>query len=217
MVKGIAAIGSSFIAVGIHTGEIILFNIGLDDQGYKCELVDRYRQHVASITDISSSSINNTHQVLVTGDVTGTINIWTLDTENSKLVHKMRIADWIGHSVTTMAVWNKYKEGVLIVGYGSGHIRMFSLADGHIMCEVAAHNGWITGMDLASHSGLLLSCAEDSYVRVWQLNSRGPLVDHWFSAPISDCLMTGAKFLDPRGSSFCISSYDSSNIQVFAL
>ena len=66
--------------------------------------------------------------------------------------------------------------------------------------------------------------------RVWQLNSRGPLVDHWFSAPISDCLMTGdsyvndimimiilisgAKFLDPRGSSFCISSYDSSNIQV---
>ena len=31
--------------------------------------------------------------------------------------------------------------------------------------QVAAHNGWITGMDLASHSGLLLSCAEDSYVR----------------------------------------------------
>ena len=68
--------------------------------------------------------------------------------------------------------------------------------------------------------------------RVWQLNGRGPLVEHWFSAPITDCLMTGkkenvniilildfiifsgAKFLDPRGSSFCISSYDSSNIQV---
>ena len=27
-------------------------------------------------------------------------------------------------------------QGVLIVGYGSGHIRLFSLADGHIMCEV---------------------------------------------------------------------------------
>ena len=140
----------------------------------------------------------------------------------------------MGHSVTTMAVWNKYKEvskslfnnyiifftilelfqGVLVVGYGSGHIRLFSLSTGHIMCEISAHNGWITGMDLASHSGLLLSCAEDSYVRVWQLNTKGPLVEHWFSSPIHDCLMTGAKFLDPRGSSFCIASYDSSSIQV---
>ena len=103
-----------------------------------------------------------------------------------------------------------------MVGYGSGHIRLFSLSTGHIMCEISAHNGWITGMDLASHSGLLLSCAEDSYVRVWQLNTKGPLVEHWFSSPIHDCLMTGAKFLDPRGSSFCIASYDSSSIQVMS-
>ena len=80
--------------------------------------------------------------------------------------------------------------------------------------QVAAHNGWITGMDLASASGLLLSCAEDSYVRVWQLSGRGPLVEHWFSAPVTDCLMAGAKFLDPRGSSFCVSAYDSSVVQV---
>ena len=69
-------------------------------------------------------------------------------------------------------------------------------------------------MDLASASGLLLSCAEDSYVRVWQLSGRGPLVEHWFSAPVTDCLMAGAKFLDPRGSSFCVSAYDSSVVQV---
>ena len=71
-------------------------------------------------------------------------------------------------------------------------------------------------MDLASASGLLLSCAEDSYVRVWQLSGRGPLVEHWFSAPVTDCLMAGAKFLDPRGSSFCVSAYDSSVVQVRA-
>ena len=54
----------------------------------------------------------------------------------------------------------------MIAGYGSGHIRLFSIPDGRVLCEIAAHNGWITGMDLASQSGLLLSCAEDGYVRV---------------------------------------------------
>ena len=105
-------------------------------------------------------------------------------------------------------------QGVLIAGYGSGHIRLFNLAGGNIICQVSAHNGWITGMDLASQSGLLLTCAEDGYVRVWQLASKGPLVEHWFSHPLQDSLMAGAKFLDPRGSSFCVSSYDSAGIKV---
>ena len=74
-------------------------------------------------------------------------------------------------------------------------------------------------MDLASQSGLLLSCAEDGYVRVWQLQAatKGPLAEHWFSQPVEDCLMTGAKFMDPRGSAFCVCAYDSSDIQVFAM
>ena len=88
------------------------------------------------------------------------------------------------------------------------------MAGANILCEVSAHNGWITGMDLASQSGLLLTCAEDSYVRVWQLNTKGALVEHWFSHPVQDSLMAGAKFMDPRGSSFCISSYDSTQIKV---
>ena len=105
-------------------------------------------------------------------------------------------------------------QGVVVVGYGSGHIRLFSLPGGNIICEVSAHNGWITGMDLASQSGLLLTCGEDSYVRVWQLANKGPLLDHWFSSPLQDCLMAGAKFLDPRGSSFCVSSYDCPEMKV---
>ena len=69
-------------------------------------------------------------------------------------------------------------------------------------------------MDLASQSGLLLTCGEDSYVRVWQLATKGPLLDHWFSSPLQDCLMAGAKFMDPRGSSFCVSSYDCAEMKV---
>ena len=111
------------------------------------------------------------------------MNIWSLEEEEGILVQKAKMEDWSGFPVTTLCIWNKYKEvghniscycilytvymqGIVAAGFGSGHIRLFSIPDGRIMCEIAAHNGWITGMDLASQSGLLLSCAEDGYVRV---------------------------------------------------
>ena len=34
------------------------------------------------------------------------------------------------------------------------------------MAEITAHAGWVTGMDLASQSGLLITSSEDGYVRV---------------------------------------------------
>ena len=36
-------------------------------------------------------------------------------------------------------------QGVIVAGYGSGHIRMFNNGNGNIMCEISAHNGWLTG------------------------------------------------------------------------
>lgn len=106
---------------------------------------------------------------------------------------------------------------MVVAGFGSGHIRMFDLPDGKIICEITAHAGWITGMDLASHSGLLLTAAEDGYVRVWQLSTKGPLAEHWFSCPVKDSLVVGAKFLDPRGSAFSIAAFDSNELQIFAM
>ena len=88
-----------------------------------------------------------------------------------------------------------------------------------ILVEVAAHAGWITGMDLASQSGLLISSAEDGFVRVWQLSAsasgHGRLVSHRCSIPVQDSLLTGVKFLDPKGSAFATSCYDSNKIQVY--
>ena len=110
------------------------------------------------------------------------MTIWSLEEETGTLVQKAKMEDWSGLPVTTLCIWNKYKEGrnhifdssnfdfflqgIVAAGFGSGHIRLFSIPDGRLVCEIAAHNGWITGMDLASQSGLLLSCAEDGYVRV---------------------------------------------------
>ncbi len=55
---------------------------------------------------------------------------------------------------------------MMIVGYGSGLLRVFSLPTGYIMAEMSAHTGWITGMDLTSQSGMLITCSEDGFVRV---------------------------------------------------
>ena len=56
--------------------------------------------------------------------------------------------------------------GIIVAGYGSGQMRIFSVPDGDIVAEVDAHAGWITGMDLASQTGRLVTTAEDGIVRV---------------------------------------------------
>jgi hypothetical protein len=40
---------------------------------------------------------------------------------------------------------------------------------GSIVAEATAHAGWITGMDLASLSGLLITSSEDGFIRVIRL------------------------------------------------
>lgn len=218
LARGIAALGSSYIAVGLHTGEILLLHVELEGSSYSCKALGRFRNHVFPITDLASSN-TKTGKVLCSGDTSGVVTIWSLDEQGGEgvLVPQTKLEDWSGFPITTLCIWNKYKDGVLIAGFGSGHLRLFALPSGNILCEISAHNGWITGMDLASQSGLLLTCAEDGYARVWQLANRGPLAEHWFSRPIEDCLLSGAKFLDPKGSAFCICSYDSPDIQVFAM
>ena len=57
--------------------------------------------------------------------------------------------------------------GIIVAGYGSGQIRIFSVPDGDIVAEIDAHAGWITGMDLASQTGRLVTTAEDGIVRVF--------------------------------------------------
>lgn len=58
---------------------------------------------------------------------------------------------------------------MVIAAYGSGHIRMFLVREPILLCEVAAHARWITALDVAPESRLALTVAEDSFVRVWQI------------------------------------------------
>ena len=44
---------------------------------------------------------------------------------------------------------------------------VYSNLGGAIVAEATAHAGWITGMDLAIVSGLLVTASEDGYTRVF--------------------------------------------------
>ena len=54
---GIAAVGPNFIAVGIHTGTILLFEISTDGDSFVCRVVDSQRGHAAPISDLASTTV----------------------------------------------------------------------------------------------------------------------------------------------------------------
>ena len=136
-------------------------------------VIDSQRCHVNPISDLASSSLTSSSsddevqtskEILASGDEAGRINIWEIKDEALRL---LKVIDTYGDfPVTTLAIWNRIEKGVIVAGYGSGHLRVFSANSGAIVAEATAHAGWITGMDLANASGLLATCSEDGFVRV---------------------------------------------------
>jgi len=60
--QGVAAIGANFIAVGIHTGTILLFEVTSAQPSFICQLVDSQRCHIVATTDLASTS-TSTYEV----------------------------------------------------------------------------------------------------------------------------------------------------------
>ncbi|TRY68604.1 hypothetical protein TCAL_03826, partial [Tigriopus californicus] len=223
-VSGIAAIGANLIAVGIHTGTILLFEISSDSTQLVCRIVDSQRRHIEPVSDVASTSMMLHHaeksspsEVLVSGDELGRLNIWNLGSSGDGLVHRTSIdPDEKTGPVTAICLWNKVEQGVILSGFMNGSIKLFSITSGKILVDIAAHGAWITGMDLASQSGVFVSCAEDGFIRVWQLSTTGKIIEHRHSKPIQNLVMAGVKFIDPRGVSLAMSSYDSRKIRIFS-
>ena len=76
------------------------------------------------------------------------------------------ISIYFDNAIPTLKCFLFPSLGIIVAGYGSGLMRIFSVPDGNIVAEIDAHAGWITGMDLASQTGRLVTTAEDGVVRV---------------------------------------------------
>ena len=89
-------------------------------------MIDTQRCHVHPISDLASSTINSDgeiQEILVSGDELSNINIWQMCGETLRL---LKVIEPYGEfPVTTLTIWNKIARGLIIAGYGSGHLRYF--------------------------------------------------------------------------------------------
>lgn len=59
----------------------------------------------------------------------------------------------------------------IVVGYLSGHIRVFSAKTGYILFDISAHGRCVTGLSPHPNKQEIGSCGEDQCINVWSLPS----------------------------------------------
>ncbi len=117
MGRGIAALGPNLIAVGLHTGTIVVLEIVTDVQSFVCRLIDSQRSHLNPIADLASTSIDRGgHQhkdVLVSGDETGILNLWKLGKNvGDGIVHEKKLSSFADSPITAITLWNRIGQGI---------------------------------------------------------------------------------------------------------
>lgn len=108
--------------------------------------------------------------------------------------------------------------------YASGHVRVLALATNSVVAEIAAHSRAVTALACAPRRALVLSAAEDAWVRAWALaplagaDPRAPPDAHridvapQWAAFMPYTMWTGACLLprphDPAHCDICCVAYD---------
>ncbi|KAM8939900.1 WD repeat-containing protein 54 [Pelodytes ibericus] len=202
--RGIAAARGQHVCVGTSSGLVLVFDIPV--KGTNITLAEVLAEHRDPITDIASESGGDVDAVadLVTADDAGVLCVWKVE-EDFRLINKISA---YGVTCSSVKLW----AGIIAAAYGNGQIRVYDAGTGALNAEIDAHARWIYTLDIAPESGKLLSGAEDSFVQIWQLcrsEESGVIeVEHHHSECVTDTQICGARFCDPRGSSFSVTGYD---------
>ncbi|BES96294.1 WD domain, G-beta repeat [Nesidiocoris tenuis] len=205
--RGLAHSPGDYLCVGNNSGVVRLFGTAEDGS---LMFIDRKQLHGSPVADLACNK-----ELLASCDDAGNIVLSLITPE--EIVQWADISSY-GCACTSIKMW----KGVLAAGYGSGHIRLFSINDNRrevsLAVEVAAHAKWITALDVAPESGFILSVSEDSFAKVWHVTKKDSLtVTHRFSTQVKDCMLVGGRFLTLSGSVFAVSIYDSNLVQCFRM
>ncbi|XP_053313999.1 WD repeat-containing protein 54 [Spea bombifrons] len=206
--RGIAPAKGQHICVGTSAGLVLVFDVPA--KGTNITLAEVLAEHRDPITDIACETCNDKAggADLVTADDSGVLCVWKVD-EDFRLLTKLSA---YGVTCSSVKLW----AGIIAAAYGNGQIRLYDAVTGALNAEVAAHARWIHALDIAPHSGRLLSGAEDSFVQIWQLSrsadSGAVEVEHCHSECVTDTQICGGRFCDPQGTSFSVTGYDLSEI-----
>lgn len=206
--RGISAVWENYICVGTSSGAMLVFDI--PSKGSNITLSEVLEEHKDSVTDMASECSGSQECIadLVSADDGGNLCVWKSG-EEFQLLNKIPGFDM---SCSSVKLW----KGTVVAGYGTGQIRLYEAVTGILHAEVNAHARWIYSLDIAPFSGLLLSAAEDSLVRVWHLTvtpeTNSVEVAHLHNECVTDTQICGAKFCDGDGYAFAVTGYDLSEI-----
>lgn len=199
--RGICSLGDN-IFTGTSSGDILVFSVPAT--GKLVTHVNTLEDHSYPIYDIHAIQDGR----FVSCDESGRMVLW----DSMSNFEKIGGTNGDGTPCTSVCLWNNLVVG----GYGSGHIRIFSATTGKMMVEIAAHARWIHAIDIAQESGLVVSCSEDSFVKVWRLPHDGETdVKLIYSETVDDVQLVGVKFCDKQGSMFAVTGYDLAEIRIF--
>lgn len=200
--RGICGVQEDTICVGNHEGHILVFDI--PQRGSNITLSETLRGHTSAVCDLESEGSQ-----MVSSDEMGNIIVWRLAGDSFQQAVKINGAGW---PCASLGLWN----GLVIGGYGTGHLRVFSASTGKLHCQAAAHAKWINAVDVAKNTGMILTAGEDSFVRVWQLKpGENPELEHKHSESVTDQQLQGAKFISNDGRAFGCTGYDNNEITFF--
>lgn len=200
--RGISAVGDKYICVGTSEGKIMVFDI--PSRGTAVKLQETLSSHKGAICELESQD-----QRMVSADEEGNIILWQSG----------------GHFTEIMKINGKgfpcssvcFFEDLIIGGYATGHIRVFSNSTGALLIEACAHARWINAMDVCVSNGLLLSASEDTFARVWKITvGNNPSMEMVFQHAIPDVQLCGAKFVDFTGDMFGVTGYDCGEVVMFS-
>lgn len=141
--KGICTLGKDLLLVGTHTGNILTFAFSSATKHATPKAT--LKKHSAAIGDIASFE-----RTLVSGDDVGTVCIWRYDdNEDISLTHTSKS---FGTPCTSVSAWKE----VVLAGFSTGHVRLFSIATGVFLSEICAHARTVTSVDIAHQAGLVI-------------------------------------------------------------
>jgi len=198
--RGICGLMDNTICVGNHDGEILVFDVPA--RRTNITVAETLRGHHVPVCALEADGDR-----MLSGDDMGNLVLWQAG-ENFQPLINIQGDGWPSSS---LCLW----KDVIVAGYGTGHLRIYSTASSNLTAEVSAHARQITAIDV-SEKGLLISGSEDTFVRGWQLIAGVvPKISHVFNECVTDIQIQGVKFTTPEANSFAVSGYDSNELYTY--
>ena len=111
---------------------------------------------------VNSLAISPDGQLLISGSVDKSVNIWNLP--QGKIIHSMK-----GHINEVWTVAISPDGNTAASGSGDSTIKLWDLATGTLKKEFSSQSGWVVSLVFSPDGKMLVSGGADSTIKVWDM------------------------------------------------